>query len=353
MKFPKMEKIPYQVPEPDEYFDQYFVSPDRVPSPAARTRTDSIPQRRTSKTGKKKQTAPLQALPSGESYDDGGLSKFDYRGTAETNERAVVTRQRALHDTFFDNGVAGAAMLKKLTKRVDEPLADPDVLEALGWLMRLETKNPGLRLLGINRRVLACIAVFYRDTGGKNWAPLKWPCTDSESNEKFLGGLEVNPVGTVTHLALPENNLVGVIPRDFTKGVQNLKELDLHGNPGLGGGLPGTIGNLPLCIRLDLSFCGFEGPLPPQLCLMVQLKELNLNNCAFTGGERYVKLYLFGHVLLCFDFFFSLHLCFVVILIILVVVRAEPPPRRLQQTSALEPLKQQLCRHPSSLVGSP
>jgi len=214
---------------------------------------------------------------------DNRLLKFNYRLTAETNERVLVTRQRALHDTDFDTHNAGEAMLTQLAKRVDDPLADPEVLAAISWLMRLETRDPGLRLLAINRRVLSSIGLFYRDTGGVTWDPLKWPAIDSKTGEKTLRGIEVTPVGTVVRLKLPENNLVGVVPRDFTKSVQYLKELDLHGNPGLGGALPGTIGNLSLCARLDLSFCGFEGPLPPQLSLMLNLEELNLNNCGFTG----------------------------------------------------------------------
>ena len=59
---------------------------------------------------------------------DNRLLKFNYRLTAETNERVLVTRQRALHDTDFDTHNAGEAMLTQLAKRVDDPLADPEVL---------------------------------------------------------------------------------------------------------------------------------------------------------------------------------------------------------------------------------
>ena len=190
---------------------------------------------------------------------------------------------RALHGTEFAKGDTVAAVVAKLTKRADDPLTDEEVLAALGWLLRFETKDPGMRLLAVNRRAMTSVAMFYRDLGGPGWAPRVWPEEDLRGR-KFLPGVEVNGIGTVTAIQLPENGLSGEISRELVKGIPGLVELDLSRNRGLGGTLPSSVSGLPQCTRLDLSECSFEGPLPPQLSLLRSLRHLLLQGNGFSGA---------------------------------------------------------------------
>jgi hypothetical protein len=47
----------------------------------------------------------------------------------------------------------------------------------------------------------------------------------------------------VGSVSLPSNNLAGVLPRDLTEGWLALRELNLSGNRGLQGPLPGAMVN--------------------------------------------------------------------------------------------------------------
>ena len=270
VSLPGVPKVPYDPPEPDDYFPSVFPS-----SPASSGGANPRGESRAS------QAKPLMG---GATIDDGGLLALDYRAVGEVNERAYETRKRALHGTLFGGGGSTGAIQASGVARQDDPLSDETVKQALGWLLNLETKDPGLRLLSIKREVMAAVGLLYRDTAGAKWGPRTWPEAHPKTGDKSLGGLAVSALGTVTGLELPGNNLVGVLPRDMTKGMPALKVVDLSGNRGLGGALPGTIANLPLCTRLDLTGCAFEGPLPPQLSFMGSLRQLLLADNGFTGG---------------------------------------------------------------------
>jgi len=252
--------------------------------PPDRDHVDGLTEQYRPPIRKDKKPPPPKSMVGGEVVDDAGLSGVDFRATAEENERNIETRRRALHGTMFARAEEGGdAALAKLNKRVDDPLADERVVGALGWLIKLETRDPGLRLMSINKTTMTSLAKLYRDMGGPGWKPLAWPSEDPKTGAKTLPGLEVNAIGFVTALRLPENFCSGAIPRDLAAGMPACHELDLHGNKRLGGGVPGTLGNLHVCAKLDLSHCSFEGPLPPQLCLMHSLRTLLLHECEFSG----------------------------------------------------------------------
>lgn len=242
-----------------------------------------------------------------------------------------------MHGTDLE-GDPLAALEAKLMRRTDDPLTNEGVLNALGWLLRLETPDKGLRLLAINKVAMAAIALFFRDCGGPGFSPRPWPeidkkdyLSDEEVDELFLDelrkeltkrgeattgkrqvllarlkdsvkrtmkrtlpGLEVNPFGVCVNLQLPNNNLNGSLHRDVfsTKVMTSLHILDLSFNKGLRGTIPSTLSLLPLCHTLRLNNCSFTGTIPSGIATMGSLKRLDLSNNSLSGSlpPRFVDL---------------------------------------------------------------
>ena len=68
------------------------------------------------------------------------------------------------------------------------------------------------------------------------------------------------------------------------KGLPYLAVLDLSGNRGLGGSLPGAaLGTLVMLKVLNLGGCSLDGPLPPQIALTTQVQELRLGDNELSG----------------------------------------------------------------------
>ena len=59
--------------------------------------------------------------------------------------QVTFTKQRATHGLFFEHGNL-PDKLGAINRRVNSPLADPEVQGALGWVLRLDTQGPGLPL---------------------------------------------------------------------------------------------------------------------------------------------------------------------------------------------------------------
>ncbi|CAL9054363.1 unnamed protein product [Musa banksii] len=77
------------------------------------------------------------------------------------------------------------------------------------------------------------------------------------------------------------------ISGSLSEEIQNLPELvhlDLSFNPGLGGPIPRTIGNLVKLRRLVLVGCSFSGFIPPELGKLSRLAFLSLNSNKLRGS---------------------------------------------------------------------
>jgi hypothetical protein len=231
VNLPAVPKLPFDPPSPDN-------SPPGTPYTAFFSKDST-------KAGngvlKSKKSLVLVGVD-GKVLEDGGLSRCHHRAVGEVNERVVETRRRALHGTAFERGDDMAVLVASVAVRVDDPLSDPSAEAAFGWLKRLETQDRGLRLLAFNLRAMQSLALLFRETAGETWAPRTWPAEDA-SGRKSLPGVEVDALGSVGSVSLPSNNLAGVLPRDLTKGWLALRELNLSGNRGLQGPLPGAMVN--------------------------------------------------------------------------------------------------------------
>jgi len=122
------------------------------------------------------------------------------------------------------------------------------------------------------------------ETGGPSWQKITWPLRDKYTPERYLPGLELSPIGTVTAISLPENNLNGCVARGLLKGLPYLAMLDLPGNRGRDGSLPGAaLGALVMLKVLNLGGCSLDGPFPPQIALTTQVQELRLGDNELSG----------------------------------------------------------------------
>ena len=75
--------------------------------------------------------------------------------------QVAITKHRAMHNTFIEHGKL-AHKLSAINRRVDDPVANPEVQGALGWVLKFDTKDPGYRYLGLNRKAMFSLAVLYR-----------------------------------------------------------------------------------------------------------------------------------------------------------------------------------------------
>ncbi|XP_072972546.1 tyrosine-sulfated glycopeptide receptor 1-like [Typha angustifolia] len=87
---------------------------------------------------------------------------------------------------------------------------------------------------------------------------------------------------SLRHLALPNNQLSGVLEGKRTAKLSNIITLDLAGN-GLSGHLPESIGQLVNLEHLSLDSNRLSGNLPSSLSNCTSLKDLNLRANNFSG----------------------------------------------------------------------
>ena len=122
------------------------------------------------------------------------------------------------------------------------------------------------------------LVALYNATNGPGWA----------NNENWLSeapldqwsGVFTDCDGTLTHLALIQNQLAGPIPSELGS-LSNLTALTLIDNE-LTGPIPPELGNLANLTSLDLSFNQLTGPIPPELGNLSKLQFLNLGDNQLT-----------------------------------------------------------------------
>ncbi|MHC1726042.1 MAG: PKD domain-containing protein [Syntrophobacteraceae bacterium] len=166
---------------------------------------------------------------------------------------------------------------------------------------------------------------IYNATGGAHWTnnehwltgdnPCQWHGVECFDFEKNLGLPEWQRGVHVSGLRLAGNNLKGVLPVKFDAphGLNNLVVLDLSGNSGLSGPIPGwlftrpssassnlmfeihlnntnlsglipaSIGKAPYLQKLDLSFNHLGGSIPTTIGRLKNLRSLNLADNRLTG----------------------------------------------------------------------
>lgn len=107
------------------------------------------------------QELPPPVVVGGVSFQGGPLAVHDNRYIAERHKQTVAVRARALEGTSVEFDTDAASILSRITKRNDDPLKSPAAAGALGWLLRLETKDPALRMLAVNRRAMTSLATLY------------------------------------------------------------------------------------------------------------------------------------------------------------------------------------------------
>ena len=123
------------------------------------------------------------------------------------------------------------------------------------------------------------LVALYNATNGPGWA----------NNENWLSeapldqwsGVFTDCDGTLTHLALIQNQLAGPIPSELGS-LSNLTALTLIDNE-LTGPIPPELGNLANLTSLDLSFNQLTGPIPPELGNLSKLQFLNLGDNQLTS----------------------------------------------------------------------
>lgn len=124
------------------------------------------------------------------------------------------------------------------------------------------------------------LIAFYKATDGPNWVR-----NDNWMTNAPIGdwhGVTVNRSGEVTRLRLGYNGVRGVIPSALG-GLPNLTALDLNGNWGLTGPLPGELFGLSRLQELGLYRIGLAGPLPPGIGRLTELRELMLRRSGLAG----------------------------------------------------------------------
>ncbi len=132
------------------------------------------------------------------------------------------------------------------------------------------------------------LVAFYYATGGPNWlVKTGWlqtntPCT-------WYGVICTG--GTVTHLNLGNNRLIGKLPVALTY-LSNLRRLDLHNNwwqldasaNRISGSIPPQLGSLSSLQTIRLDFNQLTGSLPPEIGGLTSLQVLDLDSNYLTGS---------------------------------------------------------------------
>ena len=116
------------------------------------------------------------------------------------------------------------------------------------------------------------------DSDGEDGA--QWVSTEPYCNWKCV---ECDDVGAVTHLRLSNTGLVGVLP-GFLANLTALQVLDVSGNPGLSGSVPGNLGRFMTNVSvLRFNETSLGSTLPATLASMRNLRELSAAGAEFEG----------------------------------------------------------------------
>ena len=123
------------------------------------------------------------------------------------------------------------------------------------------------------------LEILYQQTGGENWTDATNWLGNEPLDEWF--GVEADDSGSVTHLSLAENNLVGSIPLELA-GLGDLLVLDIRGNV-LAGRVPSDLGALKQVRELLLSNNALEGRVPGYIGYMTGLRYLDIGTNELAG----------------------------------------------------------------------
>lgn len=124
---------------------------------------------------------------------------------------------------------------------------------------------------------LALVAL-YNATDGKGWSN-PWDLKQPISTWKGVLVEEVDGIGRVTNLTLPNRELDGPVPLELGNLVC-LKKMDLSYNS-IKGDLPQEIGNLIHLTELNLAANKFVGSISNSITKLAALTDLHLNNNRF------------------------------------------------------------------------
>jgi len=170
------------------------------------------------------------------------------------------------------------------------------------------------------------LATLHYSTGGSNWINTNgWLGRGDECDSWF--GVICDDNNQVTKLALPTNNLTGILPEELFAGITTFTSIEIFSN-NLSGGIPSGIGNSPLRVldieknnfsgnlfieeifdlsgsleELFASFNGFTGSIPSRISKFENLKSLWLARNEFSGAiptqigalSSMERLYLYGN----------------------------------------------------------
>ena len=116
------------------------------------------------------------------------------------------------------------------------------------------------------------LVTLYTETNGSNWNDnTHW--LSAEPLDEWFGVL-TDSGGRVTSLALPGNNLLGLLPAALGN-LEKLEYLELGGNQ-LSGPIPRELGNLENLRVLSLWGCWISGTIPSEIGRLAKLEKLNL-----------------------------------------------------------------------------
>ena len=141
------------------------------------------------------------------------------------------------------------ALIKlKTMQTMDTQLCFPDHVEFHTWLESIEYYTPDTVICNPDR---APLTALYHDTGGEYWYDgTEW--LSSKPLEDWFG-VETNTANRVVSIDLKNNNLIGPFPSELD-GLDNLRRLDLSGNPALVDTLPHELASLSLeFLKIDGS----------------------------------------------------------------------------------------------------
>ncbi|KAI9071921.1 hypothetical protein K1719_046107 [Acacia pycnantha] len=100
--------------------------------------------------------------------------------------------------------------------------------------------------------------------------------------------LHMNVSSSLIYLSLMRTSLQGDMTNTILQ-LENLKYLDLGWNPNIKIQLLDSIGHLKSLEELYLSYCQFEGPIPPSFKSLTQLRSLDLASNKFSGGISFLS----------------------------------------------------------------
>ena len=125
----------------------------------------------------------------------------------------------------------------------------------------------------------AALTAFYHSTGGPNWIRKDNWLSDAPLSEWH--GVTTDEHGHVTELYLRHNRLEGPLPPELAS-LANLRRLDLVGN-GITGRIPTELPQLDSLRVIWLSYNDLTGPIPSELARLTHLNRLEAGANQLSG----------------------------------------------------------------------